>query len=859
MARSPRSQGEQIHLRRTITAAAAALFLYAPAAAGGANFPPDFEERTVASGLTGPTGIAWAPDGRMFVIEKEGRLKVVAPNDDSATLVADLSDEVNSYWDRGLLGIAVDTSYATNNYVYLLYTRERQPMTPDDDGPMVSRLERFKINTSNQVVERTTILGAHNGPCPAPSNDVDCIPSEGFSHSIGSVRSAPDGTLWVGSGDAASFNFVDQLALRTYNPQSMAGKIMHIDREGRGLSGHPFCPGNPVTDVCAKIWAGGFRNPFRFKLRPGGGLTVGDVGWGTTEEVDLVPTAAGTAGRLYGWPCYEGSGRTGGYRDLTACDSEYAKEGTSQAHLGPVHQYAHTSAGGAVLGGPTYTGGLFPSTYQGDVFFADYVQGFIKRLNVNAQDQVTSVENFATDWTGVDVEQTPDGELAYASFGNGSAGTGSIRRIVYTPANRSPTAVIGANPTSGPAPLAVSFNGGGSTDPDGDPLTYQWSFGDGGTSTQASPSHTYTNPNTYTATLTVRDGRSGQDSETVGISAGNTPPQAVVTGDTSYRGGESFSLQGSASDQQQGSIPASGLRWDVRVIHGDHIHVLGSFLNRSELDLQAITDHDADAHYEITMTATDAGGLTDQATVTLDPETTTVRLDSSPAGAAVSYGGRQFTAPQELVTAIGYHTTISATDPFELGGAIFDFTGWSNGGARVQNFVVPPTGAELTANYTQRVIPPGEPPSEPPPNPPPPNPTPTPPDDPTPPPDAAGPALRLIGVNPSRGRIRGTATDPSGVSAVEVALRARLAGGECSWWLAGQRRMSATPRRCDRPRWIAARLASTSGEVQWLLVLGKRLPPGTYRVLVRGVDTAGNEGALPVGPGSLVRVARRRP
>ena len=104
------------------------------------------------------------------------------------------------------------------------------------------------------------------------------------------MRSAPDGTLWVGSGDASSFNDVDPLAFRTYNTQSMAGKIMHIDRNGQGLPGHPFCTANGnLSQVCTKIWAGGFRNPFRFKLRPGGGLTVGDVGWGTTEEVDFVP------------------------------------------------------------------------------------------------------------------------------------------------------------------------------------------------------------------------------------------------------------------------------------------------------------------------------------------------------------------------------------------------------------------------------------------------------------------------------------------------------------------------------------------------------------------------------------------
>jgi PKD repeat protein len=721
----------------------------------------------------------------------------------------------------------------------------------------VSRLQKMTISPSNEVSGRTTILGSHDGPCPTPSNSVDCIPSEGFSHSIGTVRSAPDGTLWVGSGDAASFNFVDQLALRTYNEQSMAGKIMHVDRNGQGLAGHPFCTGNSnLSHVCTKIWAGGFRNPFRFKLRPGGGLTVGDVGWGTTEEVDLVPTAQGTQGRLYGWPCYEGSGHTGGYSDLTACEPEYDKEGTSQEHVGPVHQYPHTGSGGAVLGGPTYPGGPFPDNYDGDIFFADYAQGFIKTLEPNGQGPVTT---FATSWTGVDLDLTPDGDLVYAAFGNGSPGTGSIRRIVYTPANRSPTAVIETNRTSGPAPLSVSFDGRDSTDPDSDPLTYEWSFGDGATATGATPSHTYQNPNTYTANLTVRDGRGGQDSETVQITAGNTPPVAHVSGDTSYRGGETFTLQGSATDQQQGTIPPAGLRWDVRVIHVDHTHVLGSF-SGAELARPAIVDHDADAHYEITLTATDAGGLADQATVTLDPETTTVRLESSPSGATLSYGGRAFAAPRELVTAIGYETTISASDPFELGGAIFDFTGWSNGGPRVQDFVVPPEGAELTASYTERLSPPVEPPpGEPPPSEPPPSIPPADPDPGTPvPPDRAGPSLRLLGVNAGRGRIRGTVVDPSGVSAVQVALRARLGGDECAWWLVTKRRMSVAPRRCDRPRWIHSRLAATSGEVQWLLALGERLPPGTYRVLVRAEDTKGNDSTLPLSRDSVVRVRSSR-
>ena len=181
---------------------------------------------------------------------------------------------------------------------------------PDSSEPMVSRLTRVQLTSSGALADpahpETVLIGSYAaGPCPSPSNDLDCLPSEGSSHSIGTVRSAPDGTLWLGSGDASDFARVDPLALRTYDERSMAGKLLHVDRDGRGLPGHPFCPSDTNLDhVCTKLHSKGFRNPFRFNLRPGGGLTLGDVGWNTPEELDLIP-AAGR--KSYGWPCYEGS------------------------------------------------------------------------------------------------------------------------------------------------------------------------------------------------------------------------------------------------------------------------------------------------------------------------------------------------------------------------------------------------------------------------------------------------------------------------------------------------------------------------------------------------------------------------
>jgi glucose/arabinose dehydrogenase/PKD repeat protein len=656
------------------------------------------------AGLTEPTAMAWAPDGRLFIIEKPGLLKVVPPGGSEPTTILDISSRVNSYHDRGLLGLAVDSNFAANGYIYLLYTYDVRPLVADSSERMVSRLGRFTVSATNTVSAETPLLGTYtSGPCQTPRNDRDCIPSDHFSHSIGTVRSAPDGTLWVGSGDGASYNIVDPLAFRTYNQQSMAGKILHVDRNGRGLPGHPFCPTNTnLSHVCTKVWAGGFRNPFRFKLRPGGGLTVGDVGWGSNEEIDLVSTTSG--GRLFGWPCYEGSARTGGYRDRSECPPEYAKEGTASAHVSPDHDYPH-AGDSAVIGGPTYTGSQYPPSYQGDIFFGDYAAGFLKTLNLNGSGQITSVDNFATGWVGTDIEPTPSGDLAYTSFGDGSPGTGSIVRIVYSPGNRSPVAAAAATPTSGPVPLDVAFDGSASSDPDGDALSYDWDFGDGSAhSSQRRPTHRYNAPGTFTARLTVSDGRGLSDTDTITIAAGGSAPQGRIDSpadEATYRDGQVIQLQGSGTDPQDGTLPASAFHWTVRLIHGDHTHLVSQFDGTRTPSFTAQEDHDADSHYEVEMQVTDSSGLTGGQTIQLRPETVSFTLASSPAGAPVTYAGLSGSAPFQRTSTIGFRTTVSAAERFFSGGAEYVFDRWSDGGARQHDLTIPATATTLTAYYRQ--------------------------------------------------------------------------------------------------------------------------------------------------------------
>ncbi len=169
------------------------------------------------------------------------------------------------------------------------------------------------------------------------------------------MRADPDGTLWVGSGDGAEYAYMDRNALRTFDEQSLSGKLLHVDRDGRGLLGHRFCPlETDLTKVCTKLYAKGFRNPFRFQLRPGSTPVVGDVGWDISEELDFVEP-----GRSYGWPCYEGPNRTAHYEELPQCQAQYASDPPSQTP--PDYHYERPyGVGGAIVAGPRYTGTRYP-------------------------------------------------------------------------------------------------------------------------------------------------------------------------------------------------------------------------------------------------------------------------------------------------------------------------------------------------------------------------------------------------------------------------------------------------------------------------------------------------------------------
>jgi glucose/arabinose dehydrogenase len=661
--------------------------------------PNGFEERTVASGLSLPTAIAWAPDGRMFVAEKKGFVRVVDP-DGTAKPLLDISSHVYGIADRGLLGIATDSDFANNHWLYLLYVYEPSPAP--SDGRRTSRLTRVSVGDDNTVSDETVILGKDDtAPCPAPSNTLDCIPADSDSHAIGTVRSAPDGTLWLGSGDGVDWTRVDPRALRTYDERSFAGKIIHVDRDGMGIPGHAFCPEDQdLSHVCTKLYAKGLRNPFRFTLRNGTDPVVGDVGWEQYEELNLMRAP----GRNYGWPCYEAWAHTAGYSELPECPAEYARESTPAADTLPDYDYPHADANfqGAIVAGPLYTGGPYPDDFDGSVFFGDYTGAYIKRLQLDVDGDANGVVAFATGAVPADLELGPGNELYYVDFGDGTPGTGSVQRIVYTPQNHTPLADATGSPAFGPSPLTVDLRGAGSSDPDGDPLTYDWDFGDGSPhSSERDPVHTYDGAGEFDARLTVSDDKGASATATAHVSVDNSPPTGTI--ESPLDGSEflirdTIVLSASATDAEDGELTGAALQWQVSLIHKTHTHDLTG-LSGAQTSFAPAADHDADAHYRITLIATDAAGLSTTKRVEIFPRSVSLTLASSPPGAPVTYAGTSVPAPVTRTSAIDFVSSISAADSFVSENTTYDFVGWSDGGARAHEITIPSTDETLTALY----------------------------------------------------------------------------------------------------------------------------------------------------------------
>jgi glucose/arabinose dehydrogenase len=343
------------------------------------SLPPNFQETTVASGLSQPTSMAFAPDGRLFVLEKAGAVRIVSNG--SLAAVPFLTLSVNTASERGLLGIAFDPDFASNRLIYLYYTAS---------SPIVNRVSRFTASLANPNVVQTG----------SEQVLLDNIPSTAGNHNGGALHFGPDGKLYIAIGDSANSSNAPLLT-------TVAGKILRINSDGSIPADNPFVA---TSGARGEIWAYGLRNPFTFAFDAvGGAMHINDVGQGTWEEIN-----PGVRGANYGWPTCEGPQTTG----VGTC--------TSTAFTYPVHSYAHP-LGFAVTGGVFYRGSQFPSSFSGSYLFADYIGRFITQLTPSRQTAEFAAPGSVD--SPVDLDIAPDGSLYYLAINSGR-----VQRIQFTAA-----------------------------------------------------------------------------------------------------------------------------------------------------------------------------------------------------------------------------------------------------------------------------------------------------------------------------------------------------------------------------------------------------------------------------------------
>jgi len=369
------------YLRRFIIIAGLALVALAPSKAFA--LPTNFTESTAFSGLTAPVAVKFSPDGRVFVAEKSGLIKVFDNlADTTATVVADLRPNVHNFWDRGLLGFALDPQFPIRPYLYVLYTYDFDPLEPSIPAPrwgdtcpdkngqgqpigpgattdgcvVTGRLSRLQVNANNTLNGGEQVLLENNWCQQFPS------------HSLGSLLFGPEGALYVSAGDGASFNTEDwgQLggtqgsapysypftpanpcadpnsargtptskpaaeggAFRAQDARTLAdvvsfdGSVLRVNPDtGAPWPDNPLIGGTSTGDD--RTIAYGLRNPFRMTRRPGTSeIWIGDVGYNTWEEIDRILSPTDATVENFGWPCVEGPDRPSGYNNgLNLCST----------------------------------------------------------------------------------------------------------------------------------------------------------------------------------------------------------------------------------------------------------------------------------------------------------------------------------------------------------------------------------------------------------------------------------------------------------------------------------------------------------------------------------------------------------
>ncbi len=646
----PSGFGKRVRLLMSACVLLALALTHPTPAAEAATLLPGFALSRVASGMADPTAMAVAPDGRIFVSEQGGRLRVIKNGSLLATPFVTVT--VDSTVERGLLGVTFDPDFASNQWVYIYYTATSP-------------------NTHNRITRWTA-----NGDVAVPGSEVlifalDPLGAAG-NHNGGAIHFGSDGKLYAAVGDNTRPNEAQSL-------NSQLGKILRINKDGSIPADNPFY--GSTTGKNRAIWAYGFRNPFTIAFQPGTGrLFANDVGYQTAEEVNDV-----IRGGNYGWPATEG----------------YT---TNPAYRSPIYAYGHGTGGAetgcAVTGGVFYNPAVqqFPSEYVGDYFFADYCSGWIRRIDT----ATNTVHPFATVYyLPIDLRLAPDGSLLYLA-----RQTNSVERIRFTGSQAPSIATHPQNQTVSvgqTATFSVTANGTA-------PLSYQWQRN--GADISGAISASYTTPATtlsdngaqFRVKVTNSVSNVTSNAATLTVTS-NQPPSATISApgaSTTYAGGDTINYAGSASDPEDGTLGASAFTWWADFHHDTHHHPFmpersgatsGSFV------IPRAGESSTNVWYRLYLRVRDSGGRTTTVYRDIQPRVRSLTITTNPGGLQITLDGSPHTAPYTVSSVEGVTRTIGVASPQTQGGTSYAFASWSDGGAISHDINTPAVNTTYTATF----------------------------------------------------------------------------------------------------------------------------------------------------------------
>ncbi|WP_425423628.1 PQQ-dependent sugar dehydrogenase [Streptomyces megasporus] len=631
----------------------------------------EFQQVALARGAaeTGePMSLAVLPDRSVLHTSRDGTLRIT---DAAGTTRISGKVPVYTHDEEGLQGVGVDPDFAENRAIYLYYAPPLD--TPPGDAPNegtardfapfegINRLSRFVLKddgTLDPASEKKVLdVPATRGICCHVGGDID------FD---------AEGNLYLSTGDDSNpfasdgYTPIDERADRnpaydaqrtSGNTNDLRGKILRIKVADDGSytipEGNLFPPGTERTRP--EIYAMGFRNPFRISVdKPTGTVYVGDYG----PDAGTADPARGPAGQVefvrvtgpgnFGWPYCIGDNdayvdhdfATGASGEPFDCSAprNTSPNNTGLTDLPPAQPAWIPYDGGSVpefgdgsespMAGPVYRYDAeldspvkFPRAYDGDFFAGEFGRRWIKRVEHDADGTVRSVNPFP--WTGtqiMDMAFGPDGALYVLDYGTawfGGDENSALYRIENATDGHSPVARAAADRTSGRAPMKVSFSSAGSSDADGDALTYSWDFGDGTTSTEADPTHTYRRNGTYTATVTAKDPSGRTGSASVHLTVGNTAPRVTLElpGDGQlFAFGDEVPFKVRVSDPEDRRIDCSRVKVTYVLGHDSHGHPITSATGCSgTIKTAADGEHDPNANifgvFDAEYTDLGAGGL----------------------------------------------------------------------------------------------------------------------------------------------------------------------------------------------------------------------------------------------------------